>query len=58
MLQMSWSEISLEDGSMSRIDSGRIEREKMVGATKLFQNTIVQYLMLVAAALATVNVVL
>jgi len=43
---------------MSRIDSGRIEREKMVGATKLFQNTIVQYLMLVAAALATVNVVL
>jgi len=55
---MSWSEISLEDGSMSRIDSGRIEREKMVGATKLFQNTIVQYLMLVAAALATVNVVL
>jgi len=58
MLQMSWLEISLEDGLMSQIDSGRIEREKMVGATKLFQNTIVQYLMLVAAALATVNVVL
>ena len=54
---MFWLETSLEDGLMSLINSWRIEREKMVGGTKLFQTAIVQKYFTLAAALATVNVV-